>query len=298
MKGFTLIELLIYIGLVSLVLFVMLNFSWQVVYGNIKLRASREVSYNASFALEKIIKEIKLYNNPESFYVSDGTLYKDSIPLTTDQVEVTDFKITSLANSYLIELAVSYKNPEGRKEYDSELNLKSSVTLLKEEFPPSNCWGTGGRCDSFCQYSNYGFLTDYYSDPGCSEACLSTGYFYLNPSGSCSNDGTGNCYKMSQASLSRHTSCLQGADCDFQCKGDCTPCENFLNRPQCLQQQGCRWAGNKCRGTCLPCPNFSEQISCQNQSGCAWSAFKWYWNLQNLQEGFPSYINCEWYVQN
>lgn len=298
MKGFTLIELLIYVGLVSLVLFIVLNFSWQVVYGNIKVQSSREVLHNASFAMDKIIKEIKANDNPEIFYVSGNILYKDGVPLTTEQVKVTDFKITSLANSYLVELAVEYQNPGLRKEYESKINLRSSVSLFKKEPPPSGCWGTGGSCDDFCRYLSFGSLSDYYFDPGCSASCPSAGYFYINPSGSCSNDGAGVCYKMSSVSSSQHTVCSQDSGCDFQCAGTCTPCGNFLTEPDCRQQQGCRWFGRRCRGRCTACGSFNDQSSCQNQSGCSWNTIAWYWNLQNLQEGFLSYINCEWYVKN
>jgi len=297
-EGFTLIELMIYIGLVSMVLFVVINFSWQVVYGSVKWQASREIQHNAWFSLEKITKEIQVNNNPEIFYVSDGTLFQSGIPLTTDQIKVTHFTITSLANSYLIEVTLEYKNPGARKEYESKISLRSTVALLPKEPPSVGCWGTGGMCDSSCKYLSFGFLANYYTDPGCAALCSPAGYFYLNPSGVCSNNGNGVCYKMTPTSLSRNTVCSQGAGCAFQCAGTCTPCGTFLNRDQCLRQGGCRWSGGTCRGNCTSCNTFLNQTSCQNQSGCSWNILRWYWNLENLKEGYPSYINCEWYIQN
>jgi Tfp pilus assembly protein PilV len=192
-----------------------------------------------------------------------------------------------------IQSKVSWEFNEVRSQ---EVVLVSYLTNWQKEIPSEGCWGTGGFCDSLCQHSSYGSLTDYYTDPGCSDICLAIGSFYLNPSGACSNDGTGSCYKM-EASITQDTSCSQSTDCETGCGGTCTPCDQFDNQPQCINQLGCEWKGNRCRGTCEPCQNFFDPISCPNQAGCSWEATKWLWNLADSQDGSPSYITCEWYVQ-
>ena len=175
-----------------------------------------------------------------------------------------------------------------------EIILVTYLTHWQREIPSEGCWGTGGFCDILCQYSDYGSLTDYYTDPDCSDSCPPAGSFYLNPSGVCSSDGTGLCYKM-ETSLPQYTSCVQGTGCEADCGGTCTSCADFDNSTQCNAQDGCNWRG-RCRGECTPCENFPEP-ACEDQSGCSWGAIKWYWDLRDSQEGYPSYISCEWYVQ-
>ena len=59
MRAFTLIELIIYIAIVGLILVVASTFAWQIIQGNIKLSAYREVEQNANFAMEKIAFAIR-----------------------------------------------------------------------------------------------------------------------------------------------------------------------------------------------------------------------------------------------
>jgi len=191
-----------------------------------------------------------------------------------------------------IQSKVSWEFSENRSR---EITLITYLTNWQKEIPSEGCWGTEGSCDSLCQYSSYGSLVDYYADPDCSDSCPSIGSFYSNPNGVCSNDGTGECYKM-EASSTQYTSCNQGTGCETGCGGDCTPCDQFNNQPQCEAQLGCVWRGQNCKGTCQPCNSFPDQTSCQNQSGCSWQTIKWYWNLTNSQTGFSSFVACEWYV--
>ena len=68
-KKFTLIELIIYIAIVAVILLVAFDFGWQIIYGNVKAQAIREVQQNTRFSLEKIvrtIKEAKEINSPIS----------------------------------------------------------------------------------------------------------------------------------------------------------------------------------------------------------------------------------------
>jgi len=163
------------------------------------------------------------------------------------------------------------------------------------------CWGTGGSCDPACLYSNYGTLTDYYIDPGCSASCDPAGSFYVNPSGSCSTDGSGTCYKMENPTT-QYTFCTRGDSCQEECNGTCVPCEK-LSLWQCFQQRGCRLVGGwvfKCTGRCWSCDRFTDADSCGPQTtdpqyGCSWEEVAWWWRVDNLTTGYSSYIPCEWY---
>lgn len=294
-RGFTLIEFIIYIGIVSVILSFAVSFNWDIIYGSIKSQSFREVQQNGRFALEKIIRELRTGGQPTDFVVANGTLYLREIALTSDRVEVVDLKIEPIANTYKVKLYLRHFNPGGKSEYEADLTLESTVALLPMTESNQGCWGVNNICDSLCQYSDYGSLTDYYINPDCSDSCAFVGYFYTDPAGICSNDGNGVCYKMNGLS-SQFTGCSQGASCDGICSGRCTPCRN-LNQTQCSQQQGCYWLLNRCRGTCTSCGSLSSQTSCQNQLGCSWQDTRWYWNLTDLKEGYSSYINCEWYVQ-
>ena len=133
MKGFTLIELIIYIAIVSLVLVLASNFAWDIIQGSARATCYREVQQNARFAMEKTTRALRAGSDPSIFYVSEGILYQDGVALTTDQVKVTNFGITSIANTYKINLQVEYSNPGGRSEYKAEIDLNSTVCLLPGE---------------------------------------------------------------------------------------------------------------------------------------------------------------------
>ncbi|MCX6764155.1 MAG: prepilin-type N-terminal cleavage/methylation domain-containing protein [Candidatus Nealsonbacteria bacterium] len=299
MKGFTFIELIIYIAILSVILVLVGNLTWNIIQGNTKNASYREVQQNISFAMEKITKDLRLGSNPNIFSVLDGVLYQNNIPLTTAQVKVINFQITPIANTYKIGLSIEYNNPSNRNEYKAAIVLNSTVTLTAiGSVPSQGCWGIGGSCDPICQHNSYGSLISYYANPGCTSTCPVAGSFYINSGGACSNDGTGSCHKMGN-SLTASTSCSQGASCGGTCLGICTPCSG-LNQAQCSQQQRCRWfsfSGGRCFGRCTICSNFSDQTFCQNQLGCSWQSTGWNWTLSNSQGGYSSYANCEWYVQ-
>ena len=303
-KGFTLIEFIIYIGIVAAILVIAVNFSWEIIYGNIKSQSLREVQQNGRFALEKVIRGLRAGNKPETFSVSDGVLYQEGIALTADQVKVTSFTIDSIANTYRVKLSIEHLNPGARNEYEANIDLESTVVLLPTEQPVQGCWAIGGICDSLCQRSDYGSLVGYYIDPnpGCSGSCAVAGSFYTNPSGTCSNDGTGVCYRMDSSST-QSTSCSQGTSCGGACSGSNRPCSYFNNNPTgCPRQMLCTYnnTNRRCTGTSWLCSNSYFQASsiiCTQQLNCAWTDNRWYWNLGNSQEGYSSYTNCEWYVQ-
>lgn len=128
MKAFTLIELIIYVAIVSVVLILISGFAWNIIYGNAKNAALREIQQNARFAMEKITQAIRAGQNPTTaFTVIDYTLYQGAVPLTTSQVKVTNLQFTLISNTYKINLSLEYKNPSGLTEYVAQLNLESTA---------------------------------------------------------------------------------------------------------------------------------------------------------------------------
>lgn len=163
MRGFTLIELIIYAGIVAFILTVASTFAWQIIQGNIKLGALREVEQNANLAMEKIVTSIKNASKivkPEEggdetdfLYLTmqdlDRTLTKFKIsndkitiqvgeakpyPLTTDLVKITNLKFINLSGedspgTVRIEMTIQYLNPSGRPEYEASVNLENTVNI-------------------------------------------------------------------------------------------------------------------------------------------------------------------------
>ena len=106
-SGFTLIELIIYVAIISVVLFLMTGFLWNMVYGGAKATTQREIQQNARFAMERIIKAIRTGQNPNAtFTVSNSILYQGAVPLTADQVKVTELQFNSVSNTYKVYLSL------------------------------------------------------------------------------------------------------------------------------------------------------------------------------------------------
>lgn len=164
-KSFTLIELLIYAGILILFLTFSILFFWDIIFGNIKESAYREVQQNARFSMTKIGHEIKkaksiispsagststslsleMVNpdfNPTVFDLSEGKLRitqggNPPIFLTTDRVVITNLVFTNLSYSgtpgtIRIEIEIEHKNPANRPEYEASIELKSTFSLLEK----------------------------------------------------------------------------------------------------------------------------------------------------------------------
>lgn len=128
MKGFTLIEFLIYIAIVSLSLVLIAGFALDIIQGGTKTFVHREVQQNARFAMEKISRAIRAGQDPiVVFTLSDGILYQGGLPITTNQVRVTNLQFIPVSNTYKTKLTVEYKNPEGRSEYQASIDLESTA---------------------------------------------------------------------------------------------------------------------------------------------------------------------------
>lgn len=126
-NGFTLVELLIYTAIVGGMLAVSLSFAWQIIQGEIKMRAFREVQANTDFAMTKIAFALRDGQDPSGFTVSSGILYQNGLALTTTQVRVVNLQFTSVSNAYKINLEIGYYNPTSRPEYEAAVALETTV---------------------------------------------------------------------------------------------------------------------------------------------------------------------------
>jgi len=162
-KGFTLIELTIYLAITGTILFLLIGFLWNIIFGSTKEISYQEVRYSSRFAMDKIVGEIRKAQgvnypaagaslnsislamsdaslNPTIFAISGGYLTmtqgaSSPVRLTSGSVSLDSLIFTNLSYPakpliVRIEMAVSYLNPENLNEYEASLDLKSSAVLL------------------------------------------------------------------------------------------------------------------------------------------------------------------------
>jgi prepilin-type N-terminal cleavage/methylation domain-containing protein len=314
MKGFTFLELLIVISIISILLILtvplgvdfyrnqQLDSVTQELLQNLRrahLNAMSQSDY--SFGIWFGSEEYKIFRGDseengenEEFFDIPGEISFNSpdeivfSKLTGNPSFTGDIYITNGISTTTVNI-----NSLGRLAYIS----------YSEPSPPQGCWGTGGSCDSGCQYTNRGTVLDYYiePDPLCNRECEPVGRYLVDPSGTCSSDGTGECYKLEDPTT-QSTECTQGEACEEGCTGDCTPCEKIEDPRNCITQEGCNLlaspgGGFRCTGTCTPCREFDIDETCAQQLGCTWKAAAWYWNLESPLSGYFNYTNCEWYEE-
>lgn len=167
-KGFTLLEVLIYIGVLVIIILTISSYLIWFIQSSTKIKVMAETLDNARRAMETIVYEVReaesVYiptsvfdSNPGQlslettkyiptdegktyidFYVSNGRLClkkesQNPICLTSDRVEVANLVFSQIdtANSFSvqIDLSIDYKNPTGRPEYQSQVNLRSVASL-------------------------------------------------------------------------------------------------------------------------------------------------------------------------
>jgi len=162
--GFTLIEILVYIGVLGIVILTVLSLLIWATYSRTKAKVIRETLDNARRAMEIMTYEIREAKSiyiptftanqlsletahylPEGetktfidFYLCDFRLClkkesRDPIALTSDNLEVSNLVFTQVITgtipSIQINLKVNYKNPTNRPEYQSSVELISTVSL-------------------------------------------------------------------------------------------------------------------------------------------------------------------------
>lgn len=165
-KGFTYVEMILYTALISIFLFGVIDFGWNVIYGNIKSRNYQNVTQNLRFAEKRILFEIRnssgintfssqsicLSNsdptrNPTRIYLSGGILrigwgggsgtcagLTTDVPLIDNQVTVSSLNFVNLSSGSLtkniqISLTLSALNPSGRSEWNRTQTFVTSAEI-------------------------------------------------------------------------------------------------------------------------------------------------------------------------
>ena len=164
MRGFTLIEFIIYIGIVAVILVVALNFGWEIIYGNTKSQAIREVQQNSRLAMAKITEsilaaseidtplpgdsvselELKMQNaglDPTVFEVDDNVLTikqgaNGPYQLTNNRVRVTSLQFTNVSyeaapGTIRVEMIIEHINPNNLSQYEASLSTTKTISLRK-----------------------------------------------------------------------------------------------------------------------------------------------------------------------
>jgi len=155
--GFTLMEALVYVVILSVIMAILSIFLVWLIQSTNKLKTMREALYNARRPIEIITHEIKEANDiaPSStatylslekedgiyvdFYLATSTLYQkkgleDPIALTSERVEVKNLEFKQVISgtttpSVRISFIIDYKKPANRPEYQSSVNVISTVSL-------------------------------------------------------------------------------------------------------------------------------------------------------------------------
>jgi len=167
-QGFSLLEILIYVTFVSVIAFVFVTFSLDVLGTAQKARVRQEVQDNLRFSMQRITQEIREANglnvggsafgshpgllslsmdsgaeNPTVFDVSGGVLRITqgagaAQPLTDPNLTVsnlvfTNLSVTDRTTNIGINLTIEHPNPENIELFDVQLNLRSSATVREDE---------------------------------------------------------------------------------------------------------------------------------------------------------------------
>lgn len=163
-KGFTLVELLLYVGISSVILFVISMFLGAMLQSQVKNQAILEVEQQGMqvlYTMTRVIRNADSVSsptigssgssltiatsdpltNPSIFSVSNGSLLmtegvNSPVALNNNQVTVSDFNIENLsragtAGTVKIQFKISYINPSGRNEYDFSKTFYGNATINK-----------------------------------------------------------------------------------------------------------------------------------------------------------------------
>lgn len=163
-QGFALIDFIIYIVITALVLIAIFNFVWEIIYGNIKAQAIREVQQNSRLAMEKITEAIldaSAINSPAMGGISDSlslsmqdlgldpALFQiinnkliitrganGPLELTNNRVKVSNLQFSNLSyagkpGTVRIQMIIEHTNSGNLRQYEALLKTESTVSLRK-----------------------------------------------------------------------------------------------------------------------------------------------------------------------
>lgn len=161
-NSFTLLELIIYISIVSIILVIVGNFSWNIIGGGAKTSAYREVQQSGRLIMEKISRYIKMASdinsptaglagnslslemsdeeiNPTVISLSGNNLViaqgvKQGYVLNSSRVLVNNLEFTNISyvdtpGTIKIIISLGYNNPDNLREYQAEIDLENTISL-------------------------------------------------------------------------------------------------------------------------------------------------------------------------
>ncbi len=134
-KGITLVEVLLYLAIFSILIVALISFSTRISLSQVKTQSLEEIQQESRYVMERLT--IDSHNNIDldsTYELVDGIVYRDSIALTSDQVNITDFTITHMTDqaiypSLKVDLTIQDASYGQRKEYNNELSLSTVLTL-------------------------------------------------------------------------------------------------------------------------------------------------------------------------
>jgi len=175
-KGFTLVELIIYVGVAAGVMVIIVTISLNVIVSNRSLQVRQEVYAGSRAFMEQFQQYIRASDNVGGSTVFDSNPGKlvldypnlaqdvvfdtytktvdvggksaditklrftygneDSVDLTTDRVDLTNFVITDLtraseADNLLLEFTLEAVNPTGDVNYDADLSFRTAISIRR-----------------------------------------------------------------------------------------------------------------------------------------------------------------------
>lgn len=159
-KGFTLVELILYIALLSIFITGAIQFSWDIIYGRVKVQTQQELSQNLRLAGQRIAYEIRnatavtnvTANSITLAFIGDATRhptvinvvsnrlqisYGGSGPcvsgcfLTSDQLAISNLTFTNLSSGVSTNVKVSITGTLSgdRSEFDATETYVTSAEL-------------------------------------------------------------------------------------------------------------------------------------------------------------------------
>lgn len=161
-KGFTLMELLLYVGIASIMLFIISLLLSTLLQSRIKNQSIIEVEQQGQFVIQQITQALRngkevsnpqfqeedaslslitysVDESPTLFYIDEGIIYikegsDEAIPLTNSRIQASNLSFSNLTHVdspefIRISFTLGHDNPQDRTEYDFSRTFFASASL-------------------------------------------------------------------------------------------------------------------------------------------------------------------------